>query len=118
MKSVLKEFKDNFSQAEGKRCKKSLKKIWILVFAIVKNKLLLLLKSAFVAIYASLVLVLLFISASIRLLCSTARAVDTVMDLARRQHRAQCCAASQQGNAHFHLINNVSVSGSPSSYVL
>lgn len=86
MKSVLKEFKDNFSQAEGKRCKKSLKKIWILVFAIVKNKLLL--KSAFVAIYASLVLVLLFISASIRLLCSTARAVDTVMDLARRQHSA------------------------------
>lgn len=91
--------------------KKSLKKIWILVFAIVKNKLLLLLlKSAFVAIYASLVLVLLFISASIRLLCSTARAVDTVMDLARRQHRAQCCAASQQGNARFHLINNVTVS--------
>lgn len=91
--------------------KKSLKKIWILVFAIVKNKLLLLLlKSAFVAIYACLVLVLLFISASIRLLCSTARAVDTVMDLARRQHRAQCCAASQQGNARFHLINNVTVS--------
>lgn len=89
--------------------KKALKKIWILVFAIVKNKLLLL-KSAYVAIYASLVLVLLFISASIRLLCSTARAVDTVMDLARRQHRAQCCAASQQGNAHFHLVNNVTVS--------
>lgn len=27
MKSVLKEFKDNFSQAEGKRCKKSLKNL-------------------------------------------------------------------------------------------